>query len=403
MGQKNLKKLKLICVECQKEYSIEQIYPHCKKCVEPLEVEDITKGKIKKRSAGQSMLERYSDFLPFKKINKRLTLREGDTPLIFSKRLTEKFRLGGVYFKNETQNPTWSFKDRGTAVGILYAAALGIKKIGTVSTGNMAVSVAAYGARAGLKTYILVSSQIADEKLSPIAIYNPELIKVDGDYSDLYYESLKLWKEKGIYFINSDVPMRVEGSKTIAFEICEQMDFSPPDYVIVPTSAGGNFRGIMKGFREFKSAGLIKKLPKFICAQAAGCSPIFNAYSSGKQRIERVGDPHTIAHAIENPFPPSGNEVLRKLESYDGISAAVSDEEIIEAQRELALEGIFGQPAAAVPLAAIKKLSANKFFKKHDKIICITTGSGLKYTAALARHNLRIKECPINELRKFID
>lgn len=397
----SLKDFTIFCTNCKQQYPITQVFPRCEKCNETLEIEPITNGKIDIKKAN-TILERYKAFFPFKHIDNSYSLYEGFTPLLSAGKISELLKIENILLKNETQNPTWSFKDRGTIVGIQHAISLEYKKIGTVSTGNMAVSVAAYGARAGLKTYILVSSEIPQEKLAPIAIYDPILIKVKGDYSNIYFESLKLGLQHDVYFINSDVFMRVEGSKTIAFEICEQLHFNAPDYVIVPTSAGGNFRGILKGFIEFFKSGLIKKIPTMVCAQASGCSPIYNAFKKQNQKISRVTKPHTIAHAIENPFPPSGNEVLRKLKEYKGISVTVSDDEIINAQRLLASEGIFGQPAAAVPIACTKKMRDKKMLSEKDSVVCVITGSGLKYTAALKKHKLNIVSTSIDNLGKII-
>ena len=395
--------MKLICTHCEKTYSVKTIHFRCEDCNEPLELEEVKNGRIvEDNSLKQTMMERYQDFYPFLDIDPSLSLGEGFTPLIKSKTAKEDLKLEQLYFKNETVNPTWSFKDRGTIVGIQHAVKLGYKKIGTVSTGNMAVSVAAYGSRAGLETFVFVDKNIALEKLNPIAIHGPHLIKVDGNYGDLYYETLEIGSEQDIYFINSDQPYRVEGSKAIAFEICEQFNFNVPDYVIVPTSAGGNIRGIEKGFREFKNAGLIDRLPKIICAQASGCSPIFNAYNNNEDTISRIEHPNTIAHAIENPYPPSGNEVLRMVKRNESLCVALTDEEIIQAQAQLAKEGLFGQPASAVPLAAVKKLKDNGQIKESDHIVCVVTGSGLKYTSAFEKHQLSSVEVKMENLRDFI-
>lgn len=400
-----MKSVSIHCTGCGQKFEANQAAFRCSVCNEPLElvIEGVNEGKIKEGNIlTQTIWERYADFLPFFHKEYEVSLGEGFTPLTNLKKLSESIGIGDLYIKNESQNPTWSFKDRGTAYGVMHAKKLGYKKIGTVSTGNMATSVAAYGAAANMETFVLVSKDISQEKINPIAIYNPHLIKVEGNYGDLYFESLEIGKDKDIYFINSDAPMRVEGSKTIAYEICEQLSFQMPDYVIVPTSSGGNIRGIEKGFREFKACGLINHVPKIICAQALGCSPIYKAFKDGNDTIARVDNPHTIAHAIENPYPPSGNQVLRTLRSNGGKATAVSDEEIIKAQALMAEQGIFGQPASAVPLSAIIKLKTEGILKGNEKIVCIVTGSGLKYTAALDMQKLDSTECRLEELRDFI-
>ncbi|MFB3896304.1 MAG: threonine synthase [bacterium] len=403
-----MKQKKLICTNCKKTYPLNRVYPRCDECSEPLEVgaqyiepdfPNITEGN----SLTQTILDRYSAFFPFKnKVNPILSLHEGFSPLIDTPALAQALGVARISFKNETQNPTWSFKDRGTVTGLAHALELGYNRIGTISTGNMAVSVAAYGARAGVETLILVSATLPPEKIQPIAIYHPTLIKVKGDYGQLYFDSLELGKQHQIYFINSDVPFRVEGSKTIAFELCEQLQFKVPDYVVVPTSSGGNFRGILKGFEEFKLAGLINKIPRMVCAQASGCSPIYNAYKNNQETITRIDKPDTLCHAIDNPFPPSGNQVLRKLKEHNGIAVAVSDAEVIKAQQKMAGCGIFGQPDSSVPLAAIEKMHREKKLKPSDTIVLIVTGSGLKYPAAFEKHRMNIQQCSITNLKEKV-
>lgn len=371
----------LKCTQCGKGYPLHEPNLRCDGCREPLEA---VYGALKAEIEGQgSILRRFRAFYPFREVSEDMSLGEGGTPLIRSSVVGGQWGLDCLYFKDETQNPTWSFKDRGTFCGIQHAISRGYERIGTVSTGNMAASVAAYGARAGLPTFILVSAGIPAEKIRPIAVYGPHLIRVEGDYHELYDESLRAGERFGIYFINSDAPFRVEGSKTIAFEICEQMGFQAPDYVILPVSSGGNFRGILKGFEEFKSAGLIHDIPKLIAVQAEGCAPIAEAFEERREVVERVRNPKTIARAIENPYPPSGNQVLRKLRGNGGLALAVSDKEILASQRILAQEGIFGQPAACAPLAAVKRLIDNGYLKPEDRVVLIITGAGLKVPSAL--------------------
>jgi len=384
------------CTKCGREFPFYSTLTRCTGCGEPLEVKyEFTSPKIRK---SEFLLEKYRDFLPFSRLNKALSLGEGFTPLLRLKKLGEIFKLHNLYSKNETMNPTWSFKDRGTICGVQYALDRGYSEIGTVSTGNMGASVAAYGARAGLRTHILVSSSIELEKVIAISVYGAHVIKMEGDYGRLYYESLRVGGELGICFINSDHPLRIEGSKTIAFEICEQMSFKPPDWVIVPTSSGGNFRGIVKGFIEFRNLGFIDRLPRFIVVQAAGCCPIVQAFREGKEEIRHFGRPKTIAHGISNPYPPSGNEVLRILRRLHGIALTVDDEEILKAQLLLAREGIFAQPAGAVPIAALDGLVSNGIIDGNEAVVCVTTGAGLKYLHSVRQVSHEVTKVPLEQL-----
>ncbi len=390
--------MNLNCTACGAVYPFETAHPRCRRCNEPLalEVDGLAAAGIRADEYG--MLKRYADFLPFAAGFEHLSLGEGRTPLVASTIAARSVGIERLWFKNETQNPTWSFKDRGTVTGLIHAVKLGYDRIGTVSTGNMAASVAAYCAHAGLKAYILVSAAMPASKIAPIAVYDPQMIQISGDYGRMYDESLAIGSREKIYFINSDVPFRVEGSKTIAFEICEQMGFEVPDAVVVPTSAGGNARGILKGFEEFKQAGLIDRVPLLVVAQAAGCAPIVKAHETDAAAVVQWPQPHTIAHAIENPFPPSGNEILRRLKRTGGWTVAVSDREILDARDLMARDGFFGQPAAAVPLAAVTRLRAEGRLAAHHKVVCIVTGSGLKYPEALADRPLNMAKTTVEDL-----
>ena len=375
--------MKLKCPICGREY--EEPVQRCE-CGEPVEFE-LFKGEP---YIAKTVWERFWDFWPVEP-ELELSLGEGDTPLVKS-RIGKEFSVR-LYLKNETVNPTWSFKDRGTFLAMSYALKAGYKAVGTVSTGNMAASVSAYASRFGVRAKILVSENASDEKLKAVSVYGADVIRVKGDYGRLYFESLKLGERLGVYFINSDNPFRVEGYKGIAFEIAEEIT---PDYVLIPTSSGGLFRGIAKGFLELKESGLIEDLPTLIAVQAEGCSPICGAFKGGREKIERFEKPNTIAKAIANPHPPSGNAVLKLLRKFGWKCVSVSDGEIIEAQRKLAGEGLFVQPASATGIAALDKLELHEGVK----VVSILTGSGLK-TLKNAPAG-KIRECPLETLEKCL-
>jgi len=390
--------LTLNCTRCETSLPVSSAALRCPACDESLEMRGYDRPAISASSwPGQTLIERYAGFLPTDGYYSGLSLGEGFTPMVDAPALAVGLGVSRLLLKNETMNPTWSFKDRGTVVALSEALHLGSRALGVGSTGNMAASVAAYGARAGIPVLVLVSVETPAEKLTGIAVHGPSVVRVQGDYSDLYHRSMKLGDGR-IRFLNSDSPARVEGSKTIAFEVCEQTGYNPPGWVIVPTSSGGNIRGILKGFEEMAGAGLIRHVPRLVCAQAAGCAPIFEAWRRGADEIVPVEQPHTVAHAIANPRPPSGNAVLRRLRSTDGVCVAVDDESIITCQLRLATAGLFGQPEGAVPLAAAYELARSGLLRRDDTVLCVVTGSGLKYPRAVESVLPDSYECSLDEL-----
>ena len=344
-----------------------------------------------------SPLEKFLDFLPLSQVNPSLSLGEGSTPLVKLDRITKKFNLPPVFIKNEAVNPTLSFKDRGTAVAIQKAAAMEIQRVGTVSTGNMASSTAAFGARAGLKTLVLLKEDTPPDKLLTAAIYDPILIMVKGDYGDLFYKSFSLGKKHNIYFMNSVDPFRIEGYKITGFEIFLQLKHQIPQFLLIPVSAGGQLTGLIRAFMDLKQEGFIQDFPTFVGVQARGCSPIVQAYASGNPQVKRIKKAETIAHAISNPDPPGGNIALKLIRD-------TTDEDILESQKMLAeLEGIFCQPASATVLAALLKLSKEIKLEKNNPIVLVITGSGLKAMESLESSRIDARKASLSNLERTID
>jgi threonine synthase len=335
----------------------------------------------------RELLRRYAAFLPFTTFTPSLSMGEGGTPLVRARHVGDLVGLPRLDFKIEGLNPTGSFKDRGTIAGVERALSLGFRRVGTVSTGNMAASVAAYAARAGLPCTVLVSEDVPVEKLGAVSIHGPRLLRVAGDYGELYFESLRLGRETGTYFVNSDDPFRVEGQKTLGLELMEQCGDEPPDVVAVPCSAGGNAAAIVNGMTEWVAAGLGRQVPRLLVVQAAGCAPIASAFSRGETTPAPWPHVDTIAHAISNPSPPSGERVLRGLRGGErGWAVAVDDREIDAAQHLLAEEeGLFVQPDAAAAYAGVVAALKSKLLKPTMRVVTIMTGHGLKDPTAFDR------------------
>lgn len=391
------------CLFCQKKYPLSLFSSFCPECEEPLLISYLPK-KRKFYPEKTFLLEKFLDFLPLSSVDKSLSLGEGNTPLLYLTRLKKKYHLPFLLVKNETANPTHSFKDRGTSVAVQKAVSLGVKKIGTVSTGNMAASTAAYGAKAGLETFVLLKEDTSQEKLMSAGIYNPFLIKVKGDYGELFSQSFCLGHKFSIYFMNSVDPFRIEGYKVTGFEVFLQLNDEAPQYIFVPLSSGGHLIGLMRAFLELKQEGFLQKYPTFVGVQAEGCSPLAQAYMRKESKFKRIPKAVTIAHAISNPDPPGGNIVLKMIRETEGMIIAVSDREILAAQKILAEdEGLFCEPASATTLAAVLKLSEKHKFKTKDKIVLLITGSGLKSIEDLDSSKITLHQTTLSNLDKKME
>ncbi|MDK2853158.1 MAG: threonine synthase [Thermococcaceae archaeon] len=364
----------LRCIECGKEYDPKEVRYRCE-CGGLLEVlvdldkaENVFNGK-------NITLWKYKSFIPAEKL---VSLNEGGTPIYRLENLQEELGMKELYVKNEGANPTGSFKDRGMTVGVSKALELGISKVICASTGNTSASLAAYGAKANIKAYVLVpSGKIALGKLAQAIVYGARVVPVRGNFDDALRVVVEASKELGVYMLNSINPFRLEGQKTIAFEIFDQLGFVP-DNVVLPVGNAGNISAIWKGFKELYNAGFIENLPRMIGIQAEGASPLAKAFKEGKP-FEPVRNPETVATAIRIGNPANWPRAWRAVEESKGLLESVSDEEILNAQKLLASkEGIFVEPASASSLAGLIKLKELSRIEPDESYVLITTGHGLK-------------------------
>lgn len=396
----------LECVGCGQGYPMSTVNARCRQCDEPLEVrfnlDSVPRNWFQTQRNG-FFAGHYAPFYPYLDANPLFSLGEGQTSLLRSVFLVEKLGLKELSFKNETQNPTWTFKDRGTACSVQNAFALGYRRFGTLSSGNMGASVAAYGSRAGMDTFIMLKDNVPREKIDALTIYGANAFKVYGDYRELYTRLLEIGKHHHIYFSLSDDPLRIEGYKSLAFELLEQMDGQLPDFVAVPLGSGGLCRGILKGFEELRDSGITLQLPGFIGVQAAGNSPTVDAFEKGADYIERFRNSSTLDHVLENPYPPSGNQILRKLKANNGLLLKVNNESILKAMRLLSQEGIFAQPASATALAGLIEAVNKKMIPPGSGVVVVVTGSGLKYPPVLKEFDVSPVSVKLDQLPQALE
>ena len=372
----------LRCIECRERYAPEEIIFTCKKCNGLLEVwMNLSEIEVKREELEKRMFGvwRYKEFLPVGKKTKIITLQEGGTPLYKAENLSKELGVE-LYIKNEGANPTGSFKDRGMTLGVTKAIELEAKAVGCASTGNTSASLAAYAAKAGIKCFVLLpAGKIALGKLAQAILHGAVVIGIRGNFD----VALKLIREASqkfnIYLLNSINPWRLEGQKTEAYEIIDQLGFEVPDRVVVPVGNCGNISAIWKGFKEFYEYGFINELPIMTGIQAEKASPVVKAFKEGKEKISPIEKPETIATAIRIGKPVNAPKALRAIRESKGYAESCTDEEIIEAQKLLARkEGIGVEPASAASIAGVIKLIEEGIIDKGERVVCITTGHALK-------------------------
>jgi threonine synthase len=380
----------LRCRECGTEYELQPTHV-CEMCFGPLDVvydyAEVKRVLSRERiEAGPPSMWRYRDLLPIPDEAPLVTLGEGFTPLVRAERLGAELGLRNLYLKNDTMNPTNSFKDRVVSVAVSWARAHGFETMGCASTGNLAHSVAAYSARAGLEAYVFMPADIENAKVVSTAVYEPNVIAVRGNYDDVNRLCSQLAEEFPWAFCNINVrPFYAEGSKTLTFETAEQLGWRLPDEIVIPVGSGCQFVRHRRAAAELLELGLVSgdTLPRLTGAQALGCAPVYNAWREGTDRVMPVR-PDTIAKSIAIGNPSDGPYVVRIAKETGGVVEAVTEEEIVDAIRLLArTEGIFTETAGGVTLGVLAKLARAGRWNGDEVIVAYLTGHGLKTADAL--------------------
>jgi threonine synthase len=373
----------LQCKECRERYPLDARFA-CEACFGPLEVvydfSRLDPDEARRRiQTGPPTLWRYADFLPFERAP-RTALAAGVTPLIRSDRLAERLGVGEVWVKNDAANPTHSFKDRVVTVAVAKAQELGYEVVACASTGNLANAVAAHAAAAGLEAYVLVPADLEEQKILATGVYGVNLVAVRGSYDDVNRLCTELAGERDWAFVNVNLrPYYAEGSKTLGYEVAEQLGFELPDRVVVPIASGSLFSQIARGLQEWLDVGLLDgELPLFSGAQADGCSPVAQAFEAGS-RVCRPVKPDTIAKSLAIGDPADGPYALDLARRTGGGIDAVTDDEIRRGIRLLAeTTGIFTETAGGVTVAVLARLADRGDIGEGERVVVVITGDGLK-------------------------
>jgi threonine synthase len=381
----------LRCRECGRAYPAEALHV-CEWCFGPLEVVydyEAIRAAVSRESiaAGPLSIWRYADLLPAA-AEGAVSLGAGCTPLVRADRLAAELGLGELWIKNDTLNPTGSFKDRVVSVALTKAQELGFKVAACASTGNLANSVAAHAAQAGMESVVFIPADLEPAKVVTTAVFGGRLIAVDGNYDDVNRLCAELAGEYPSWaFVNVNVrTYYAEGSRTLAFEVAEQLGWQAPDHVVVPVASGSQLTKVAKGFKELFHVGLLDEEPgvRVSGAQATGCSPVASAFAAGLDVVRPV-KPDTIAKSLAIGNPADGLCALEAVRASGGSFGSVSDEDIIAGIRLLArTEGIFAETAGGVTIATLAQLAASGVVRPDEKVVAYVTGNGLKTVEVVA-------------------
>ena len=380
----------LRCRECERPYPIAPVHV-CEFCFGPLEpvydYDDIAATVTREAvAAGPPTVWRYAPLLPIADGTERVDLGTGWTPLIKAGNLAKELGITNLYLKNDMANPTHSFKDRVVTIALTAARSMGFTTVACASTGNLANSVSAHAARMGMRAFVFIPADLEAAKVVTTAVYGANVVAVRGNYDHVNRLCSEIAQTQNWAFVNVNLrPFYSEGSKTLAFEVVEQLGWEAPEHIVVPAASGSLLTKIHKGLSELHRVGLLERTPttSIHLAQAAGCSPIVTAFQSGTDHIRPV-KPNTIAKSLAIGNPADGYYASRVVRTTGGRAEAVTDEEIVAGIRLLAsTEGLFTETAGGVTIAALKRMAAAGAFAGDERVVALITGMGLKTAEAL--------------------
>ena len=393
-----------IAPDCRAEYSIDDRLYVCSRCGGLLDVEqaeEIDAQSLREiwrdrrtsiDARDRSGVWRFREFLPFDPGIAIVSLAEGNTPLYEAPRSASFSGVSNLKLKHQGANPTGSFKDTGMTTAVTQARKLGARLVVCASTGNTAASLAAYAARAELLCAIIVpTGQVSHAKLAQALDYGAKVLEVEGNFDSCMNVIRELAEDDSVYLVNSINPFRIEGQKTVAFELAEQLEWRVPDHLILPGGNLGNSSAFGKGFRELVRSGLIERQPKITVIQAAGAAPFASYYEDPSRDFVNEAHPKTLASAIKIGAPVSWQKAWRAVHETGGSVITVSEQEIADAKAVIGRDGIGCEPASATTVAGLRKLVADGFVKKDESVVAVLTGHVLKDTDYVMQyHNQKL-------------